>query len=106
MAVEAELPQWLTIVGGGLGLIITTVVVRLGWNKTAEATGQPEQGRLIGALVDAASVRELTLAVQSHAEVLRNATDETGKELRTHSDELRNLGDEVRRLGNKLENRA
>ena len=97
MVDAGELPQWVTYVGGAAGIIIATVIVRLGWNsKAGELAGAPEQGRLIGALVDAGSVHELTEAIQSHAEVVTTTGEELGRE-------MRQLSDEVRRLGNKLE---
>lgn len=100
MAVEGELPQWISYIGGAVGIVIATVSIRLGWMSKGEpGAAKQEQGRLIGALVDASSVRDLTLAVQSHAEVMKAGTENT----ETLSNELRNLGDEVRRLANKLE---
>lgn len=91
----AELPDWVTYIGGALGIVATTVIIRLGWNKSAGET-RPEQGRLIGALVDAGSVKDLSIAVEAYTETLKAVGEE-------HSRELRNLGDEVRRLANKLE---
>lgn len=95
----AELPQWIAWVGSGFGIIIATVIVRLGWNSKAEQPVVPEQGRLMGAIVDSASIRDLTLAIQVHGEI----TKATAECIEEAGHELRNLGDEVRRLANKLE---
>lgn len=97
----AELPQWISYLGGVAGIIIATVIVRLGWISKggAAAANKPDEGRLIGALVDAGSVRELTLAIEAHTEIVRATHDGT----EALSRELRNLGDEVRRLANKVE---
>lgn len=99
----AELPQWVSYVGGAAGIIIATVIVRLGWNSKADpAPAAQEQGRLIGALVDSASVRELTLAIHSHADITKAGFEH----VETMGNELRNLGDEVRRLANKVGDRT
>ena len=99
----AELPQWLSYLAGAVGIIISAVIVRLGWASKADPQEQPEQGRIMGAIVDSASVRDLTLAIQAHTEITKagvECIEESGRELRT---EVRNLGDEVRRLANRLE---
>lgn len=98
MAGEAELPQWLTLGGGAAGIIIATILARLGWSSKTQSD-VPEQGGLIGALVDSGSVRELTLAIQSHTEVTKSGFEH----VEALGTEVRNLGDEVRRLGNKVE---
>lgn len=101
MAVEVEIPQWVSYAGAGAAAFVGALVVRMGWWSKGGEAAVPEQGRLIGALVDASSVRDLTLAVQSHAEVTKAGFES----VETLGNELRNLGDEVRRLANKVENR-
>jgi|SRR6185503_14582603 len=99
----ADLPQWLSYAAGAAGIIISAVVVRLGWASRGEAPETSEQGRLMGAIVDSGSIRDLTLAIQANTEVGKagaEAIEESGRELRS---EIRNLGDEVRRLANKIE---
>lgn len=95
----AELPQWLSYLAGAIGIIVSAVIVRLGWASKAEPPETTEPARIMGAIVDSGSVRELTLSIQAHAEV----TKATGECVESVGHELRNLGDEIRRLANKIE---
>lgn len=94
---STELPQWISYLAGAIGLIISAVAIRLGWIKGGgEQPSATEQGRLVGALVDSSSVRDLTIAIKAHSETMVAVAEETHRE-------MRNLGDEIRRLANKVE---
>lgn len=94
-----DLPPWIIYLGGFFGVIGSTLVLRLGWNKSEGGGERPEQGRIMGAIVDSASVRNLTLAIEANTEVSKSGFEH----VETLGNELRNLGDEVRRLANKVE---
>lgn len=103
MADAGELPQWLSWAAGALGIIIGTVMVRMGWQSRNEPAPEAEQGRVLGALVDSRTVSDLATAVEAQTGVTRAAAEIFERSADKLSDEIRNLGDEVRRLGNKLE---
>lgn len=103
MADAAELPQWLSWGAGAVAIIISTVIIRLGWASRKETAVSEEPVRLAGAIVDSRTVSDLASAIEAHSAVARASAEGIERAGDRLGDELRNLGDEVRRLGNKLE---
>jgi hypothetical protein len=101
---DNNLPQWLSYLGGVIGIILASVIVRLGWMSKgpeglAVGGNRTDTSRIMGAIVDSKSVLDLTLAVQVGNEILKAH----GEIVENHGHELRNLGDEIRRLANKVD---
>lgn len=96
-----DLPSWIIYLGELFGVIGGALIIRLGWNKSGSNVEPPEPARIMGAIVDSASVREHTMAMESHTEVMKVGFGY----VETLNGEMRVLSDEVRRLGNSLRDR-
>lgn len=89
---DSELPQWISYVGGAIGIIIASVIVRLGWMKGGQdINGKPETARVMGALVDSKAVYALQEALEDHTHVLGDLGEKLTREMRVLSDEVRHL---------------
>ncbi len=89
---DSELPQWISYVAGAVGVIIASVIVRLGWIKGGqESTGRPETARVMGALVDSKSIYDLQQTLEDHTHVMNDVGEKMTRELRVLSDEVRHL---------------
>ena len=79
------LPEWVLWIGGGVGVAVSTVVLRLGF-KSGERTGdKAEPARLDAALVDGVSVRHLAGSVEGLSMTLREIDKRLGERARDTS---------------------
>ncbi|MBP0617936.1 hypothetical protein [Jiella mangrovi] len=76
------LPEWVLWIGGGVGVAVSTIVLKLGL-KSGEAAGdRTEPVRLDGALVDSVSVRQLAGSVEGLSLTMRELDKRLGERAR------------------------
>lgn len=88
--------QYITGIAGFLGLVIASVIVRLGWTKKAEEQ-QSQPSQVVGQIISNKDLRELIDGIDEH----KRSVDELTSNIADLTREARNVGDEVRRNTNK-----
>lgn len=76
------LPEWVLWIGGGLGVTVSTVVLKLGLKRGERTGATGEPARIEAALVDGVSVRHLAGAVEGLSTTLRDLDGRLGERVR------------------------
>lgn len=103
----STLPEWVLWIGGGLGVAVSTVVLKLGL-KSGERTGETsEPARLDAALVDGVSVRHLAASVEGLSLTMRDLDRRSAERARdsghTAVQQAEALGDLARDLTREVQ---
>ncbi|ORE97578.1 hypothetical protein [Aurantimonas sp. 22II-16-19i] len=101
------LPEWVLWIGGGLGVAVSTVVLKLGL-KSGGRTGETvEPARLDVALVDGVSVRRLAGAVDGLSATMRDLDGRVGERVlqsgESAAEKAEALGDLLRDLTREVQ---
>ena len=86
----AGIPQWIMWVGAAIGSFMGAFVIRMGW-KSAGGEKDSSSGTFVldAALVDSASIKQLTAAIEGYTlEAITARSENSRAEIdKTHSDE-------------------
>ena len=102
-----SLPEWVLWIGGGVGVAVSTVVLKLGLKSGEARGGTSEPARLDAALVDGVSVRHLAGSVEGLSTTMRELDKRLGERARetghTAAQQTETLGDLVRDLAREVQ---
>lgn len=107
---ENSLPEWVTWVATGIGIVFATVAAKMGLTSNPGSTSTAE---VAGALIDSKAAKEITEAlststrqyVDCHEEAMEFEKERSFKsdaQFREFTEEIRELRKELRELGREI----